>query len=220
MSRDLIARIFDPFVQGPAEKGGGAPGPASGLGLGLTLARAIVEHHRGTIEATSAGPGRGSELTIRLPAFHGPSRSESSIEDAAEPRPARLPLRILVVDDNADSASGLAELLGMEGHEVRTSPDGETALSAAAEFHPEIVFLDIGLPGIDGYETARRLRAVPTFSQTRLVALTGYGQDEDRRRAEAAGFDSHVVKPLRVADLDRICGSGPGSGRRKESPAT
>jgi K+-sensing histidine kinase KdpD/ActR/RegA family two-component response regulator len=220
MSPDLMERIFDPFVQGRAERNGAAPRPPPGLGLGLTLARAVVEHHRGTIEASSAGPGRGSEFTIRLPAL----RSESRPEDAPDPDAAapavRPPRRILVVDDNADSASGLAELLGLDGHEVRTSPDGETALVAAADFCPEIVFLDIGLPGIDGYETARRLRAVPAFAGTRLVALTGYGQDEDRRRAEEAGFDSHVVKPLRAADLDRIFGSGLGSGSRNESPAT
>jgi PAS domain S-box-containing protein len=203
MSPELMERIFDPFVRGEAERNGNSS--PQGLGLGLSLSRAIVEHHGGTIEASSAGPGRGSVFTIRLPALPMVARAKEAPRTYVSA--SRIPMRILVVDDNADSASGLAELLKMDGHQVRTSPDGETAVVAAAEFRPEIVLLDIGLPGIDGYETARRLRTIPDLARTRLIALTGFGQDEDRRKAEEAGFDSHVVKPLRTADLEQIFGA-------------
>jgi two-component system CheB/CheR fusion protein len=203
----LISRIFDPFVQGSLDFDGTIDPSRRGLGLGLSLAKIIVEHHGGTIAAKSAGPGKGSEFSIRVPAI--PARTDSA--PLLQPEPAttmpKVRLRILVVDDSVDSANGLAALLTLEGHEVRMSHDGETAIVAASDFRPDVILLDIGLPGIDGYETARRLRASPGFGATELVALTGYGQTGDRSKASEAGFDLHVVKPIRADVLLRLLSS-------------
>jgi PAS domain S-box-containing protein len=211
ISPEMIPRIFDLFVQGdrPADR---APG---GLGLGLTLARRLTEMHEGTIEATSAGVGRGSEFAVRLPALSGPPAA------LARPRPVTVhePVRrrILVVDDNADAAESLAAALGMAGHEVRFALEGESALAIAAEFRPEVVVLDIGLPGMDGYEVARRMRAELKREQPVILALTGYGQEEDRRRATAAGFDHYLVKPAAPEAVLASLGSAPPSGPSRPS---
>ena len=169
-----------------------------GLGIGLSLARRLVELHGGTIAAHSDGPGHGSEFSVRLP--HAPAA-------AAKPAPARAApaggpsWRILVADDLADSAESLALLLETMGHSVRVAYDGEEALEIGASFRPDVALLDLGMPKINGYETCRRLRATPWGRDVTLVAQTGWGQSEDRRRTQAAGFDHHVVKPV---DVDRL----------------
>jgi PAS domain S-box-containing protein len=183
---DLLGRIFEMFTQGSESRGQG------GLGIGLTLARSIVFMHGGTLVAASDGPGRGSAFTIELPRAAGEST-------AAGIAPVRMPLpaarRILVVDDNVDAAISLEVLLRQMGHEVRVAHDGQAALGAARTFRPEVVFLDIALPGMSGYDVARSLRDGAT-GVTRIVALTGYSQQDDVRRSREAGFDAHLVKPV------------------------
>src|SRR5262249_39841379 len=156
-----------------------------------TLCKCLVELHGGAIQAFSEGPGKGSEFVVRLPL--APASGEPAADN---PRPAAGPAipprRVLAVDDNVDAADSLARLLGLQGHEVPTAYDGPTAREAAQVFRPEVVFLDIGLPRMDGYEVARRLREQLGMKETLLVALTGYGKDEDRRRANEAGFDAHL----------------------------
>jgi signal transduction histidine kinase len=186
----LLPRVFDLFVQGQQAM----DRRAGGLGLGLTIVRMLVEMHGGTVAAASEGPGLGSSFIVRLPS------SSEMIEPAAESEPAQPPEvsggRILVVDDNADAASTLASLLQLVGYEVRCAGDGEAALALLDDYVPELALLDIGLPGIDGYQLARLLRADPRMAGARLVALTGYGRDNDRARALQARFDEHLVKPV------------------------
>jgi signal transduction histidine kinase len=186
---DFLPHVFDLFTQddhSPARSGGG-------LGIGLTLVKTLVELHGGHVAARSDGPDKGSEFVVWLPAPDRPApaerRSEWGVRRLAPPR------RVLVVDDNVDAAESLATLLRVERHEVYTAHDGPTALATAEAFRPEVVLLDIGLPQMDGYEVARRLRARAGFEKALLVALTGYGQEEDRRRAAEAGFDAYLVKP-------------------------
>jgi signal transduction histidine kinase/DNA-binding response OmpR family regulator len=186
--------IFEMFTQ--VERS--AEGGPVGLGIGLTLVRSFVNLHGGTVEARSEGPGRGSEFIVRLPVVVA--------EDGRAPSPRReaspgRPVRVVVVDDNEDSAEGLAMLLRLEGHDVATAHDGLEAVSVTERFRPEVVLLDIGLPGISGYEAARRIRALPGGRRIRLVALTGWGQQEDRRKSAEAGFDLHLVKPVGPEEL-------------------
>jgi signal transduction histidine kinase/ActR/RegA family two-component response regulator len=184
---EMLARVFDLFVQGErsADRGSG------GLGLGLTLVRRIAELHGGSVEAGSDGPGRGSEFTVRLPAMAPPpglpGRSRADGDGA--------PRRILVVEDNADAREMLRIVLELAGHEVHEAVDGPTGLAAALDLRPDIALVDIGLPGFDGLEIARRVRHALGAS-IHLVALTGYGQPDDRRLALEAGFDAHLVKPV------------------------
>ncbi len=191
---DLLPRVFDLFVQGNQ----GAERAAGGLGLGLALVRSLVELHKGSVEARSAGPGRGSRFVVRLP--------KVALATAAERRPARHASvspsrRILIVDDNEDALMLLAEALAAEGHEIETAPDPLAALAVAGRFRPEIAILDIGLPVMDGYELAERLRADLPDLKLKLIALTGYGQPSDRERSARGGFDVHFVKPV---DLDSL----------------
>ena len=176
-----------------------------GLGIGLTLARRLVELHGGHIEAASRGVGLGSEFTVRLPLLDDrrPGATPGSIGDAMS-RPTRR--RVLVVDDHADGAEMLRLLLEHEGHEVEAAGDGVTALALAASFKPEFVILDIGMPEMDGYEVAQRLRRDPATASMTLIALTGYGQDADAQRSLDSGFDTHLVKPVNVASLRRVFG--------------
>jgi PAS domain S-box-containing protein len=187
MAAELVPRVFDVFVQGEQ----GLDRRHGGLGLGLTIARRLVEAQGGTLEAASDGPGLGSEFTLRLPAQD--ARADVVAAPPAPAPPSRR--RILIVDDNADSLEPLERILGLMGHDVRCALDGRSALDIAERFHPELAVLDIGLPGMDGYEVARRMRGLPGLESTVLVALTGYGQHEDRERARAAGFDHHLLKP-------------------------
>jgi PAS domain S-box-containing protein len=192
---EMLAQVFELFVQADRS----LDRSEGGLGIGLTLVRSLVEMHGGSVEARSDGPGRGSELIVRLPAL--------AVEEAGE-HPSAVPAvsagagrRILVVDDNEDSAVSLALLLELSGHEVRTAGDGSAALSEARSFRPEVVLLDIGLPHMDGYEVARRLRGEEDLRGLLLFAMTGYGQEEDVRRSRQAGFDQHLVKPVDLPKL-------------------
>jgi PAS domain S-box-containing protein len=197
----LLPHIFELFVQADHR----STMAQGGLGVGLTLARNLVHLHGGTIEARSAGLGKGSEFVVRLPLLAAqPERLREQPEiDALLERPPS-GRRVLVVDDNSDAAMSLATLLRIQGHDVEVAHDGASALALAKTFQPHVVFLDIGMPGMDGYEVARRLRGQPGMETTVLAALTGWGQKEDRRRTSEAGFDHHLVKPLEVAALERV----------------
>ncbi|MED5618315.1 PAS domain-containing protein [Ideonella sp. BN130291] len=176
-----------------------------GLGIGLALARGLVELHRGSIEAHSAGAGQGSEFVVRLPLPAGAAEPGASI--APGPGGQAPVLRVLVVDDNRDAAESLAMILELTGHEVALAHDGPTALDLALRFLPDLVLLDIGMPGMNGYEVARRLRAQPHGQRMVLAALTGWGQREDKQRAIQAGFDHHLTKPADGARLDAVLSS-------------
>jgi PAS domain S-box-containing protein len=195
---EMLPRVWGLFTQGDRSLGRSQ----GGLGVGLTLVKRLVELHGGTVEAHSGGPGTGSEFVVRLPVAGGPDTVPRS--PPVSPPAAQAPRRILVVDDNTDGAETLSILLSLSGHTVRVANDGPTALVAAGEFRPDVVLLDIGLPGLDGYEVARRLRARPEFRSTRLVALTGWGQQSDRERSRAAGFDYHAVKPIDPGELRKV----------------
>jgi len=193
--RETLPTIFELFTQGERRHG-----PQGGLGIGLALVRNFVELQDGTIVARSEGPGHGSEFEVSLPYLH---RSEPKAADAPARPPAPRPRRILIVEDYVDSAQGLATLLGMEGHDAKAVYDGPSALSCAIEFQPEAILLDIGLPGMDGYEVARRLRE-SLGDDVLIVALTGYGQEEDRHRSAESKIDQHLLKPVqlgRIAEL-------------------
>jgi CheY-like chemotaxis protein/two-component sensor histidine kinase len=207
MTPDLIARAFDLFVQDTRS----LDRAQGGIGIGLTMVRSLVKLHGGAVQAFSEGPGLGSEIVVRLPRV-----SQGAGEQAGEggpraggdqPRPAiapaSRPLRVLVVDDNVDAATTLAGLLGLFGHGVAIAHDGPGALAAAAATRPDLVFVDIGLPGMDGYALATALRAAGLDSAA-LVAVTGYGGVEDARRSHDRGFAHHIVKPVDLAELQRI----------------
>ncbi len=201
---DLLPRVFDLFVQGDRS----LDRTDGGLGIGLTLVKRLVELHGGSVGAASNGPEKGSEFTVRLPLMRGREVARGRPGEAVEALPSTR-RRLLVVDDNRDSANTLAALLETMGHEVWTAYDGASAVSTAANFHPDAVFLDIGLPGMNGYEVAQKLRGCPDLAGTTLIAFTGYGQDEDRRRVLQAGFDYHVVKPAGAAELAKIVDALP-----------
>src|SRR3569623_339314 len=189
----MLDSIFELFVQGEAR----GHSSAAGLGVGLTLARELAEYHGGSIEAASEGPGSGAQFTVRLPLAlsardAGPSERQG---------PERLPYRILVVDDNRDAADSLAALLSGMGADAHAAYDGRSALEAVACRRPEVVLLDLGMAGMDGYETARRLRELAGTDALSLIALTGWNQETDRMRTAAAGFDAHLSKP---AEMDKL----------------
>lgn len=191
---DVASRLFDPFMQLRAR----APSSFGGLGVGLTLVQGIVALHGGTVEATSPGPGKGSVFTVRLPAQSSKGAPKApEHEEAAEPARA---LRILIADDNKDAAETLAEFLYLDRHTVRVVYDGASALAAAQSFQPEVALLDIGMPRMDGYELAHRLREQHGRDMI-LIAITGWGQPVDRKRALGAGFDEHVTKPFDPDEL-------------------
>jgi CheY-like chemotaxis protein len=175
------------------------------LGVGLSLAKRLVEMHDGTIEVRSEGPGHGSEFVVRLP-IRGAIPAIESPEEAFDSDLVAA-LRVLVVDDNRDAAESLGMLLQMMGHEVREAHDGLEAVDVAAAFLPHVILLDIGLPKLNGYDAARRIRALSTANKPVLIALTGWGQESDRHQSYAAGFDHHLVKPVDPADLMRLLAS-------------
>jgi two-component system CheB/CheR fusion protein len=193
IEKDLLARVFDLFTQ--AERS--VARSQGGLGIGLTLVRSLVEMHGGSVEARSEGLGHGSEFTVRLPALAAapapPAAAPPRESASSEPGPQH---RILVVDDNVAAAKILSEIAGRWHHDVRIAYTGESALEMAHTYLPNVILLDIGLPGISGYEVAQRLRREPQFTHVVMVAVTGYGQEEDRRRSREAGFDHHLVKPV------------------------
>ncbi|MGV3484648.1 MAG: ATP-binding protein, partial [Planctomycetaceae bacterium] len=190
---NMLPRIFDLFVQvdHASTKAQG------GLGIGLTLVKNLVQMHEGTVEAISAGLSQGSEFVVRLPLSVEATRQVQGQGPTGQPTQPPTPSghRLLIVDDNQDAANSLAMLLKLQGHEVRVAHDGPTALEIARQYVPEVVFLDIGMPRMDGYEVARRLRQLPGLENVVLAALTGWGQKEDRRRTAEAGFNHHLVKP-------------------------
>jgi signal transduction histidine kinase len=202
IERQDLPHIFDMFVQGRerARRDGG------GLGIGLTLVRNLVGLHGGSVAAESAGPGQGAEFTVRLPVAVAAERPAGGV--AADVRTAgngkSAPRRVLVVDDNRDAADSLSLLLKLQGHEVHTAYDGLEAVAAAEKLTPDVILLDIGLPGLDGYETARRIREQQGLNGSLLVALTGWGQERDRLDAKEAGFDLHLVKPIDAAALNGL----------------
>jgi PAS domain S-box-containing protein len=196
---DALSRIFEMFsqVDRNLERAQG------GLGIGLTLVRRLAEMHGGTVEAKSDGPGRGSEFVVRLPVLKD-SRHRSEGVTTEGGGQARAKRRILVVDDNQDSATSLGMMLTLMGNEVRTAEDGFAAVEAAEEFRPDLILLDIGLPKLNEYDPCRRIREQPRSEGMVIVALTGWGQEEDRKRSREAGFDTHMVKPVEIAALERL----------------
>jgi CheY-like chemotaxis protein len=208
---DMLARIFEPFVQSDRV----LHHSRGGLGIGLTLVRSLVEIHGGTITAHSEGPGQGSEFVVCLPALPGEQKVAGirAAGEGSEPVRAASQRRILVVDDNVDAAESLAMLLRMEGHDVRVAHDGPAALTTVDADPPDLVFLDIGMPVMNGYDVAQRLRRRPGLENLLLVAMTGWGQEEDRRRSQEAGFDHHLVKPVEPDALHKLL-----AGMRVRSP--
>ncbi len=192
---DLLPQVFDLFVQGDRA----LDRAQGGLGIGLSVVKRLIEMHGGRVSVASSGVGTGSTFEIRLPLIEAPDAP--SIAPAAPTFASR---RILVVDDNQDAADSLAMILELEGHDVATVYTPQAALARVPTFQPDVALLDIGLPGMNGYELARRLRALPGAATIRLIALTGYGQAEDRERSRAAGFDGHIVKPAELRALQQV----------------
>ncbi|HEY5101507.1 MAG TPA: ATP-binding protein [Steroidobacteraceae bacterium] len=195
---DMFEHVFDPYGQVDRLE----DGTHDGFGIGLTLVKRIIELHGGTATATSAGRGRGSEFILHLPRDHDAGFNEAP--PLSSPSAEIQKLRILVADDNRDAAHTLAMLLRLDGHEVRAVHDGVEALAAGDSFEPQLVLLDIGMPLLDGYETARQIQQRPWGKQAHLVALTGWGLEADRRRAIAAGFHDHLVKPAEPEALRAV----------------
>ncbi|QJW95038.1 chemotaxis protein CheB [Frigoriglobus tundricola] len=213
---EMLERVFDPFVQADTtlDRANG------GIGVGLTLVRAIVELHGGTVEAHSDGPGRGSEFVVRLPLAKPPRPVAPAAQTAGGPPPGPdrppSPLSILVVEDDSDIRESLAGILGLDGYDVRAVADGAAASAALESGRIDVALLDIGLPGMDGYELARRIRSRP--GSPYLIALTGYGRPEDRTAATAAGFDAHLTKPFRPEELRRLLVALPAGGGAVAEP--
>jgi signal transduction histidine kinase len=201
---EWLPRVFELFTQVP----GATNVPPDGLGIGLALVKRLVEMHGGTATAHSEGPGRGTEITIRLPAIIAGVLPEPPSAAAGQPPPpadvADETHRVLVVDDNRDAAESMALHLRHAGHDVRTAHDGPAALAIAEAFRPAIVLLDLGMPGMSGFDIARHLRQQPWGDEVTIAALTGWGQKEDRQRTARAGFDAHLVKPVSEKELGRV----------------
>jgi CheY-like chemotaxis protein len=212
MAPELVATLFTPFTQAAQGLGRGS----GGLGLGLALVKGLAELHGGRAQATSHGLGLGSTFTVRLPA----TAEAASADDAGAQMPGQGGLRIVLIDDNRDALDMLACLLELNGHKVDSAEDGASGLAKVKALRPDAVVCDIGLPGgMDGYAVARALRAEPALAGMLLIALSGYGQGSDKQKSNEAGFDAHLVKPIRHADLEAALGaarapqSAPGSRR-------
>jgi signal transduction histidine kinase/CheY-like chemotaxis protein len=215
---DVLPRVFDMFHQAEPV----LDRSAGGLGIGLTLARRLVQMHDGHIEISSRGSGQGTEVEIRLPLTALPSAAAPPARDPSAARPHTL--RVLIVEDNLDAADMLDVAVSSLGHISRLAHDGGSAVTAASEFAPDVIFLDIGLPVMDGYAVARALRAMPDFNHVHIAAVTGWGQDEDRRKAREAGCDSHFTKPLDPQTLEAllrtIAQPAPDGSRAPSTPRT
>jgi PAS domain S-box-containing protein len=195
IAADKIGSLFDLFVQA----GGAARERGAGLGLGLSLVKQLVGLHGGTVKAHSEGPGKGAEFSVRLPLAVGKAQSQAP----APPGPARAPMRrVLIVDDNADARESLAGLLKILGHDVRVAADGASGVAVASEYKPNVVLLDIGLPDMDGYEVAKRIRALPEGNEPKIVAASGYGESPEA--VQAAGINAYLVKPIDLAKLEPL----------------
>ncbi len=202
ISADLLPQIFELFVQGDRT----LDRSEGGLGIGLAVVKKLIEMHGGHISARSEGLGKGSTFELRLPRARAPAPADAVAAQAnASVR------RVMIVDDNVDAADSLALLLGLEGHQTQCAYSAAAALGRISAFAPEVVLLDIGLPDMDGYEVARRIRALPGGAAMTLVALTGFGQAEDRERALASGFQAHLVKPVDLEVLGRILARQPSA---------
>ena len=212
MSEELTRRAFDPFHQGDRT----SARAHGGLGIGLTLVRKIVELHRGSIAVKSA-PEEGTAVTVRLPLVDAAAAAPARSREAQRPRPARPSRKVLVVDDNHDAAESLALFLSMRGFEVNTAGGGPEAIALARRFPPDVVLLDLGMPIMDGFEVARRLKAMPEGAAARLIAVTGYGQPRDKIATREAGFEMHFVKPVDPEVLAR-CIERPEPNGATNSP--
>ncbi len=199
---EMLPLVFEMFSQASQAIGRSQ----GGLGIGLALVKGLVALHGGRVAAASAGTGHGSRFTVTLPVVATAAPVSRVVVAGAAVRSAR---RVLVVDDNRDGADSLAQLLQAQGHDVRTAYDGASAIAEAGRFHPQAVLLDLGMPGLDGLETARRLRAAQPAEPLLLVAVTGWGQERDRRQTREAGFDGHLVKPVDLTDLEALMQSAP-----------
>jgi CheY-like chemotaxis protein len=199
MAPEMLEKVFEAFIQleNPLGRTRG------GLGIGLTLARALIRKHDGSIRAESEGPGKGSRFVVLLPL-------EPAVEGGATPaspdpaRADRTPHRILVVDDNEDAALVLSMQLRLAGHELKVAYSGSVGLALAEEFRPDTILMDIGMPGMNGLEAARLIRQQPWGKDVLLIAVTGWGQPEDKRQTQEAGFDHHLVKPVKAADIESL----------------
>jgi PAS domain S-box-containing protein len=199
IAQDLLPHVFQLFTQGPRAR----DRSEGGLGIGLTLVKSLVELHGGMVRASSGGPGQGSEFTVELP------RMIEAPASITQPACARTPaavnsLKVLIVEDSVDAAESLALLLTLDGHTPRTVNDGINAVPCALEFQPDVVLLDIGLPGADGYTVAQRIRSLAELREVMLVAMTGYGQEKDRELSRTAGFNHHLVKPVEAELLREL----------------
>jgi CheY-like chemotaxis protein len=197
---DALAKVFEMFAQVPSSTGK----PQGGLGIGLSLVQSLVGLHGGTVSAASPGAGQGSTFTVRLPLASGGAESDAAAQAAAAAAAKPGQLHVLVVDDNKDAAESLGVLLDIEGHAARVAHTGAEALQIAQSQPFDVIFLDIGLPDMTGYDVARRLRMVPSMQKTLLVALTGWGTQDDRQRTRDAGFDRHLTKPAELPAVEEL----------------
>jgi CheY-like chemotaxis protein len=199
---EVLPHIFEVFTQADHS----LDRSQGGLGIGLAVVKGLVEMHGGEVRAESEGEGKGAEITLLLPFETGASAAAMSAmgEKTAEAQHGPAVRRILVVEDNADAAATMRDFLELSGHEVELASSGTDGIKAARLFHPEIVLCDLGLPGMDGYQVAAALRRDPDTASAKLIAVTGYGRDEDRRKSKEAGFDQHLTKPVDPAQLRRL----------------
>ncbi|WP_332827768.1 PAS domain-containing hybrid sensor histidine kinase/response regulator [Ramlibacter sp.] len=211
IAAENLESIFQLFMQGES---GTSAGADSGLGIGLTLARSLAEMHGGTIEAHSPGPGQGSTFTVRLPR----SAQAAPAEEPPEPEEAGGGLRVMVIDDNRDSADSACDVLRLLGNRVECAYDGRSGVAAAADFKPHMILLDLAMPGMDGYETRRQLRSQPGAATSFLVAMTGFGNEDDKRRTREAGFDAHLTKPVELDALIALLNAVRGREGMKRGP--
>jgi CheY-like chemotaxis protein len=210
ISSESLAQVFEPFLQINRSHEGGEPG----LGIGLTLVKRLAELHGGSVSAHSEGVNKGSTFVVRLPVL---ANEPTAGADDAAPSLKSGHRRILIVDDNRDAAESLGRLLELLGHEIHYAHDGVRALETVGEVHPEVVLLDIGLPGLDGYGVCRGIREKEGEPRPFVVAVTGWGQEKDRQRSFDAGFDAHLVKPVEIGKLTELLAEGSGPKKPVES---